>query len=404
MTTSRIALIALATALAGGAAGYLLRGATPAGVEAAHADEKGGDSHADEHGAKEHAEGGAKAEPSIVQLTTDQIRAAGIETAAIASSPLTGEIIASGRIVPAQSSRAEVTARTSGVVVRLLRRLGDPVEAGTPLAQLDSREVAEAQAAYARASRDVDLARAAFRREQTLFEQKVTARADYEQAGAALDTATIARDAAAEGLRALGATPGGGSRLTQLRSPIGGRVTAVETTPGAYVNAETKLFEVASQATVWVELNVPGGEVLRVRQGQRVEVMPQGEAHTHSGRLQFVSPAIDPVSGAAKAVVELANPAGELAIGKLVTARILTTDDGPSGLMAPRDAIQEVEGRTVVFVRVPNGFEARPVTVRPGTSALVAVLSGLRPGEQIAVVNSFILKAELMKGEAEHDH
>lgn len=72
--------------------------------------------------------------------------------------------------------------------------------------------------------------------------------------------------------------------------------------------------------------------------------------------------------------------------------------------MVPRDALQEVEGRTVAFVKVPRGFEARPVTVRPGTADRAAVLAGLKAGEAIAVVNSFILKAELMKGEAEHEH
>lgn len=400
MQNRHIAALAVATALAGGVAGYALRPASPA-TEEAHGETEG---HAD---ADEHAEGEqseAKGESNLIAVTPDQLRAAGIETAPVTNSPLAGEVIASGQIVPSQASQAEVTARTPGVVTRLLVKPGDAVSSGTALAVIDSREVAEAQAAFARAAREHELARATFAREQTLFDQKVTARADYEQARAALDGARITRDAAAEALRALGATPGGASRLMQVRSPIAGRVTAVEATPGTYVSAETQLFQVANQRTVWAELSVPGRDVARVRPGQRVEVTPQGEAHSHAGRIQFVTPAIDPVSGAAKAVVELANPAGELTIGKLVTSRITSAQGGPSGLMIPRDALQEVEGRSVVFVRQPKGFEARTVVVRPGTSDRVAVLSGLKAGEEIAVVNSFVLKAELMKGEAEHEH
>jgi membrane fusion protein, heavy metal efflux system len=402
MQKHHIALIALATALAGGAAGYALRGpAAPAAEE--HAE---GEAHADGNEHSEGEGGEAPAEEGVIAVTPDQLKAAGIETVRITDAPLAGEVIASGQIVPAQSARAEVTARTAGVVTKLLRQLGDAVAVGTPLAVIDSRDAAEAQAAHAQAVRAEALARATFERERSLFEQKVTARADFEKARADYDAARIAREASAEALRALGARPGGrgASRLVEVRSPIAGRVTAVETTPGSYVAADAELFEVADQRVVWAELSVPGRDVGRVRPGQRVDVMPQGEAHAHTGRLQFVSPAIDPVTGAAKAVVRLDNGSGELAIGKLVTARITSAQGGPSGLMVPRDALQEVEGRTVAFVKVPQGFEARTVTVRPGTADRAAVLSGLRSGEEIAVVNSFILKAELMKGEAEHEH
>lgn len=398
MQKHHIAFIALATALAGGVAGYALRGPASAEEHAEGGERAEGEGHAE--GSEGHAEEG------LISVMPDQLRAAGIKTARLTDSPLAGEVIASGQIVPAQSARAEVTARTPGVVVRLLRQLGDPVSIGTPLAVIDSREAAEAQAAHAQAMRAETLARANYQRERSLFDQKVTARADFEKAHAEYDAARIAREAAAEALRALGAAPGGRgtSRLVEVRSPIAGRVTAVETTPGTYVAADAELFEVADQRVVWAELSIPGRDVGRVRIGQRIEVIPQGESLAHPGRIRFVSPAIDPVTGAAKAVARLDNSVGELAIGKVVTARITSAEGGPSGLMVPRDALQEVEGRTVAFVKVPQGFEARTVTARPGTSDRTAILSGLKSGDEIAVVNSFILKAELMKSEAEHEH
>ena len=67
-------------------------------------------------------------------------------------------------------------------------------------------------------------------------------------------------------------------------------------------------------------------------------------------------------------------------------------------------AIQEVEGRSVVFVRTPRGFVVRPVTVGTGSDSAVPIISGLRVGERVATVNAFVLKAELGKAEAEHDH
>jgi cobalt-zinc-cadmium efflux system membrane fusion protein len=57
-----------------------------------------------------------------------------------------------------------------------------------------------------------------------------------------------------------------------------------------------------------------------------------------------------------------------------------------------------------VFVRTPRGFVVRPVTVGTGSDAAVPIISGLRVGERVATVNAFVLKAELGKAEAEHDH
>ena len=398
MQRNHVFALALATALGGGIAGYALRGnsetntaPTTTAPEEAHDGE--------EHGG----------ENSQVVATPEQIKAAAIEVAPVTATPLTGEVIASGQIVPATQGQAHVTARTDGVVVRLLRQLGDPVTAGTPLAILDSRDIADAQARYLQAGRTYELARASFAREETLWQQKVTARADYDQAKAALDAARIDRDLAAQQLRALGIPAdriGRASdlRLIEVRAPVAGRVTQVNVTPGEYVSADKELFQVANQRVVWAELLVPARDLPRVRQGQRVEITPQGEAHAHVGRIQFLSPAIDPASGAAKAVVTLPNPDGELAIGRLVTGHIATARDGRSGIMVPKSALQEVGGRTVVFVRNQRGFEVRPLTVAPGTSERVTVLAGLKPGERIAVENSFILKAELGKSEAEHEH
>jgi cobalt-zinc-cadmium efflux system membrane fusion protein len=57
----------------------------------------------------------------------------------------------------------------------------------------------------------------------------------------------------------------------------------------------------------------------------------------------------------------------------------------------------------VLFVRTPQGFRTRPVTLGARDGAMVAILAGLSDGEQIAATNTFTLKAELGKGEASHE-
>jgi cobalt-zinc-cadmium efflux system membrane fusion protein len=70
----------------------------------------------------------------------------------------------------------------------------------------------------------------------------------------------------------------------------------------------------------------------------------------------------------------------------------------------PRSALQTIQGESVVFVRNDEGFERRDVTIGRQDAAMVEVLAGVVPGERIAVENTFLLKAELGKGEAGHQH
>ncbi len=382
-------------ALVCGGAGYVLRGDAAQSDEAAQGAESGGDAEAEV----------APGEGTIM-VTEAQLRTAGIVVAAVGEGFAGGEVTTAGVLVPPTQSVGHVTARTSGVVVRILRQLGDRVAVGDALAVIDSREVAEAQGASARARRAAEAARTVLAREESLFRQRVTARQEYEAAQAAYDAARIDAQQAEQALRALGAGTGGGTtRLMMLRSPVAGEVTSVTVTPGEYVPPERELFQVADPRTVWAELMIPARDIQRVRVGQTMMLSVQGSDHPHTGRIRFLSPAVDPATGAAKAIATIDNRDGDLRVGQNVSARVTTPgSDGQRVPVVPRSAIQEVDGRSVVFVRTPRGFVVRPVTVGTGSDSAVPIISGLRVGERVATVNAFVLKAELGKAEAEHDH
>ena len=399
MTRVQTGLAALAIALAAGAGGFALSRALPSSSQ----------SEADDHGPAKTVGAspvgeGTESREGEVRADAAQITAAGIKVARVSEQPVGAEVLAAGTLIPATDATGHVTARTSGTVTRLVAKLGDRVRAGQGLAVIDSREVAEAQAAYATSARAEALACATFQREETLYRQKVTARADYEQARAAYDKARIEAQLGAEAVRALGVTPGNGSRLFTLVAPVSGEVASVSVTPGEFVSPERELFQVVDRRQVWAELRVPAAELANVRAGQDVRVTVQGSDHDHPARIRFLSPSVDPGSGSARAIAVVQNPDGELRVGQTVTARITTGSRGALAPAVPRSAIQEVEGKQVVFVRTATGFQARPVTTGAGSDAAVPILTGLKPGEQVAVVNSFVLKAELGKSEAEHAH
>ena len=141
---------------------------------------------------------------------------------------------------------------------------------------------------------------------------------------------------------------------------------------------------------------VPSSDLPYVKEGQTVTVSGAG-GERGEGKIVFVSPVIDPETRAARAVARLANPEQSWRPGSFVTAAI-ATDAQPVDLLVPREALQTMGNEQVVFVRTPEGFEKREVVLGRSNERAVEIVFGLDPGEQIAVANSFTLKARAGEG------
>lgn len=361
-----------------------------------------GRSMSDSPAAVEQTEKGAAEEgPSregFVPMTAEKMVASGIAAERVEAGSLASEILAQATITAPPEGRALLTARADGAVVRIDKRLGDPVGAGETVALLESREaaafVAERNAALARAQ----AARAAAVREQRLFAAKITARQDLEAATAARRTAEADFQRAEAAVRAAGVV---GDRHLAVRSPISGRITEVDTQLGAYVSAGAELFNVSNPRSIQVEAAMPATDAQRVRPGDGARVeLPNGgivEAVVRS-----VTPSLNPESRAATVVLQMTGAPGGLTQGQAVRARI-TPRGSPTGrIVLPEEAIQQVEGRDVVFVQVRGGFQATPVSTGSRNGGRVEILDGLRPGQSVVVRGAFVLKSQLGASEAEH--
>jgi cobalt-zinc-cadmium efflux system membrane fusion protein len=190
-------------------------------------------------------------------------------------------------------------------------------------------------------------------------------------------------------------------RFHEVRSPIAGRVIGRELTLGEYVDRTHAAFTIADLSVVWVETAIAPADISFVKEGQTAYI-----TNTNSkaeGKLVFVSPVIDQETRSAKAIIELDNKDGIWRPGEFVTALIATSAQA-AGMTVPKDAIQSIGGKPALFVRTVDGFEKRDVVTGREDTQRIEIISGLKPGEQIAVSNTFTLKAELGKSEAEHDH
>ncbi|MGG5811633.1 efflux RND transporter periplasmic adaptor subunit [Falsiroseomonas sp. CW058] len=364
------------------------------------------------HGGEEHQEEGG-----LIELSSDQIEAAAIRTAAVGPGAIDRLVTVPATLGADQDRLVRVPARVTGTVAELRRRLGDQVAAGDVLAVIESREMAEAKADLLAAARQEALTRTTLERERRLWERRVSAEQDYLKARAEADEARVRLDLARQRLVALGLgeaevsallAAGNGAaaflRRHEVRAPIAGRVIARRAETGAAVGAEAELFTIADLSQVWVELPVRPDDLIYVREGQEVTVTPPtGGDVSGRGRIAFVSPVVDQETGAARVVATLPNAEGHWRPGTFAVA-VIAASGGEAEIVVPREAIQTIKGENVVFVRTERGFERREVVLGRGNERVSEVVFGLDPGDVVATANSFVLKAQLARGEAAHSH
>jgi cobalt-zinc-cadmium efflux system membrane fusion protein len=163
-----------------------------------------------------------------------------------------------------------------------------------------------------------------------------------------------------------------------------------------------EVYVVADLSTVWIELAVSPGDLKSIRQGQDVNIASD-DGPALQGRIVFVSPILNAETRSARVIASVRNDGMGWRPGSYVTAKVTTAEEKVD-LRLPKAALQTVGGEQVVFVRTAEGFEKRVVATGKSDDDFVEVVFGLDPGEPVAVKNSFVLKAELGKAEAEHSH
>jgi cobalt-zinc-cadmium efflux system membrane fusion protein len=184
-----------------------------------------------------------------------------------------------------------------------------------------------------------------------------------------------------------------------IRSPIPGRIIERRTNPGDTVDSSTVLLRVADLSSVWVELALFARDLGQVRPGMTVVFTGVNANEKGEARITYVAPAgqADSQSVVTRAVVD--NRDGRWVPGQFVTGEVVIADTKAPVTVVP-SALQELQGKTVVFVENGSGFEARPVQLGKRSRGAVEVLTGIRAGERYAAQNSYLIKAERLKGTA----
>jgi cobalt-zinc-cadmium efflux system membrane fusion protein len=305
-----------------------------------------------------------------------------------------------------QDRLVRVVPRLAGVVTKARANLGDRVRSGDVLAVLESQALGDLKSEFYAVRQRLALARTSAEREKRLWEEKISAEQDYLASRQALAEAEIAHRNASQRLAALGAPPDAdGANLAQLeiRSPIDGVVIEKRVATGEAVAAEANIYVIADLSSVWAEVTLYPADLAAVKLGQKVTVRAGELNASAEGVIAYVGALLGEQTRTAKARITLPNPGQRWRPGLFVTVD-LVQEEREVPIAVPVEAIQSLRDWKVVFARFGDVFEARPVELGRSDGKLVEVVSGLAAGQPVATANSFVLKADLGKAGASHDH
>ncbi len=373
--------------------------------------------------AAEHTAQGNKSE--IVLSPADQ--AAGlIETQAAALSAEPQILRVSGRIALADNRTWRVGVRTDGLVMIVNAGLGDYVKKGQILARYHADEVREARAQYrtavadlarleaasAQAQRKYDRAQKLLSLKAGSIQQVEETRQEMVSAQSALKGGQIAvdriKDQLEDDLRVpADPPPGTPAEIADdvpILAPASGYIIEKFVTPGKTVQPSTDTFLIGDLSQVWMLASVRQEQLAELRVGQSATVNLQGSTgQSFTGKITNLGQELDPATRAMQVRIVLNNPSNRLRPEMLATAEIPVGERKPV-LIVPSDAVQQIDGQDVVFVRTAaDRFTVRPVHTGQTAGGKTPVLDGLKAGEQIVVRGSFTLKSQLLKSTMESE-
>src|SRR5262249_44488554 len=160
------------------------------------------------------------------------------------------------------------------------------------------------------------------------------------------------------------------------------------------IEPDSVTFVIGDLSTVWMLASVRQEDLTKLRVGQPAFVTA-GPGPRRSGKIANLGQQFDPATRVMQVRIELNNPNNVLRPEMLPDAEIAVGTGQPI-LQIASDAVQQVNGQDVVFVRIaPDRFAVRPVSLGETSGGRTAVLQGIQSGDQIVIRGSFVLKSQL---------
>lgn len=383
---------------------------------------------------EEGASGGLEAEAEVhrdLHLEPETVEAWDIQVAPAGTTMVTGEIILPGILAENDNRTARIAPLVDGQIAEIRVDLGSRVRAGQTLATMNAPEFTRAQTGFMRTLARTELSRAEFERARVLRDRQAIEEREFlrresthEQNLAELRAAEVTLHSLGVSEEEIAAIQSGGDitapardhravePLLPVRSPLSGVVTERNAILGDHVEHGQALFTVSDLSVLWVRLDAYENQIsLLDRNAELVLEIPVLPGQEFSGRITYVADAVDEELRTVRVRAEVPNPDLTLKPNMYVQAFVRVHGEGEARVLVPEEAVQLLEGESVVFVQEPSAegedhlvFEVREVVAGETLTDGRIVLEGLEPGELVVIGGAFTLKAELTKGAGGHDH
>ncbi len=338
---------------------------------------------------------------SRVTMLDSSIKSSGLELLKVEPMTFENALELKGELKFPDNFESFITPKASGTLIKTYRTIGDKVSQGDLLATVQSQDLIRLNAERSIALDNLQFSRKKMEQERALFQKRVSPEIDYINAKREYDDAQTR----ANELNSLISSYGGsGNGTIEVRAAMSGTVLQVLAAVGSNVTPASPLFKIANTSQLLAVVNVPADKLNAINPNAKVTVKPQVQESTEEalGKIKYISDVIDPKTRTAQVFIEIANQF-KWRSGQLVTAQIFE-NQSTKAMVVREDALQNFRDWDVVFIRVGNDFEARPLELGDKYNGFVEVKSGLKAGQVYAAGNSYLLKAELGKSGATHDH
>jgi membrane fusion protein, multidrug efflux system len=293
---------------------------------------------------------------------------------------------------------ADVKSEITGTVTDVYVTEWVPVKKGAKLARLDTREteagIEALKAAEAQARVAENRAKREYERAQQLNQYGLITPQALDDAKTAVESAEAGSAAARAQIRTAE------TRLSKalITAPMDGVLALRGVSVGDRVEnmgGNTPMFRIVDTRLFDLNVSVPSSRLATVREGQVLEFSTETQpGRTFTGKVKFINPMLDPASRAAKVIVEVPNPDGELKDGAFVKGNIIT-GSRKSVLQVRKEALLNWNLETKkaeLFVVDGEKAQKRDVTIGTTNGVAVEVLSGVAAGDKVVTRGAFALK------------
>lgn len=344
-------------------------------------------------------------EEARVRMSREEIERAGIDVLTAGPRRIADTLRLPGEIHLNRDHLVHVVSPLAGIAVSVHANAGDQVQRGQVLAVVSSQALAQLRNAYAAAESRRTLARQVAEREALLWREGIAPKQDYLKAVHDQRTAEIEVNSARQQIEALGLPLNNASNpaLFELRALSDGTVIDKHLAVGETVTPQSPVFSLADLSTVWAEAKVGARDIGRIAADQRARVLSPNRSLAAESTVSYISALLGEADRAVTLRVVLTNTDRRWRPGLPVTLEI-ETGAREVAVAVARSGVQTLRDWEVVFGRYGEFFEARPLTLGVADDTWVEVVTGLRAGEQYAGGNSYVIKADIGKAGASHDH